>query len=405
MSDTSRKILGVLTFAPGLLATTEELSSGLFYGRERRVFESISKIWEESKPNTIDIQLLAEMLGGEQPVTYVTNLLKPDEIEFVHADKFKGLVVEIVNHKKALGDDVKLWIDYSLGEWTLTQIYSELGATTVSEKDAVRQTIHRLKEAGEVTSVGRGYGKYRKVDKNLEEIDLLGPVPESLNLGLPLGLDTMVKIYGRSIIVCAGDSNFGKTSLAHDFAKRNMNDHDVRLLFCEGGAEGLQDRLRKHEDVPIEDWRIKAYHRLDHYEDVISLFPNAVSIIDYLECPDEPWRIGVLIDAIYRALGPDGVAWINIQKGTGKELGRGGDWGRERAQLYLTLSRDEKINDPDPDVQYCVAKVLKAKAFIGGNPDGKILRFAIERGWNVKHYNDWHYPPKEMPKQQKTWKW
>ena len=212
----------------------------------------------------------------------------------------------------------------------------------------------------------------------------------------------MVKIYPRSIIVCAGDSNFGKTALAHEFVKRNMANHDTRLFFCEGGAEGLQDRLRKHEDTPIEDWRVKAYHRIDHFEDLIGLFPDSLSVIDYLECPDDPWRIGVLIDSIYRKIG-EGVVWINIQKGTGKELGRGGDWGRERSQLYLTLSRDEKIDNPDQNVQYCIAKVLKAKAFKEFNPDGKVLRFSIHRGWNIKHYNDWHYPPKEVPKSRKTW--
>ena len=401
MSETSRKILGVLTVSPDLLGATEELSSALFYGRERKVFEAISSIWEESKPATIDMSLLSEMVGGDNPVTYVTGLLKPDELEFIERTKFLAMVNEVVGHKQVLSDDVKLWIDYSIGEFTLPQIYSELGATSVTEKDAVRQTIYRMKESGEVIPVGRGYGKYRKVDKTLDEIDLLGPPPESVDLYLPLGLDQMVKIYPRSIIVCAGDSNFGKSGVAHDFIKRNMTNHTTHLLFSEGGAEGLQDRLRKHEDMPIDAWRVKAYARMEHFEDVI--FPNDINVIDYLTCEAEkPWMIGPAIDAIYRKLG-DGIAWINIQKGTGREIGRGGDWGKERSQLYLTLSPDERADRVDPDIQYCITKVLKAKAFKEFNPDGKVLRFSIHRGWNIKHYNDWHYPPKEVPKSRKTW--
>jgi hypothetical protein len=399
LSDTSRKILGALTIFPGLLTATEELSSGLFYGRERKVFESISALWSESQPDTLDLAILAEMVGGDNPVTYVTNLLKPDELGCTEKPVFLAMVEEVVGKKKLLSDDVKLWIEYSIGEFTLTQIYSELGATSVSEKDAVRQAIHRMKDSGDVTTVGKGYGKYRRVDKTLEEVDLLGPPPEAVDIYLPLGVGDMVKIYPRSIIVCAGDSNFGKTALAHDFIKGNMTNLDTRLFFCEGGAEGLQDRLRKHEDKTIDEWRVKAYHRIDHFEDVI--FPDALNVIDYLECPDEPWRIGVLIDAIYRKLN-DGVVWINIQKGTGKELGRGGDWGRERAQLYLTLSRDEIIENPDPDIQYCVAKVLKAKAFIRTNPDNMVRNFSIQRGWSLWHYADWHYPKKVEPRK-KFW--
>ena len=149
MSDTSRKILGALTIFPGLLTATEELSSGLFYGRERKVFESISALWSESQPDTLDLAILAEMVGGDNPVTYVTNLLKPDELGATEKPVFLAMVEEVVGKRKLLSDDVKLWIECGFGEWSLPQAYSELGATSVSEKDIVRQTIHRLKEAGD----------------------------------------------------------------------------------------------------------------------------------------------------------------------------------------------------------------------------------------------------------------
>jgi hypothetical protein len=131
MSDTSRKILGALTVSPDLLETTEELSSSLFYGRERIVFESISGMWSESRPSTIDIVLLSEMVGGETPVTYITNLLKPNEIECVEKSRFLAMVNELASRHHSLSRDVRLRIDYTVGDFTTQQLYGEFGATTV----------------------------------------------------------------------------------------------------------------------------------------------------------------------------------------------------------------------------------------------------------------------------------
>ena len=400
MGDTSRKILGALTVSPELLETTEELSSALFYGRDRIVFESISAMWSESRPSTVDVMLLSEMVGGETPVTYITNLLKPNEIECVAKEKFLAMVNELVSRHHSLSRDVRLRIDYTVGDFTTQQLYGEFGATTVAEKDAIRQIMFRMKEAGEIVPVGKKDGVYRLVDNKLEAVDLLGPAPKAIDLYLPLGLDSLVKIYARSIIVCAGDTSFGKTSIAHDFIKGNMNKHDCHLFFCEGGVEGLQDRLRSHEDIDITDWKFKAYHRMEYFEDVV--FPEAINVIDYMICPaDKPWLMGPLMDAVYKKL-TTGIAWINIQKGTGKDVGRGGDWSMERSQLYVTLSPNINADNSDPNVQYVVAKVLKNKAFINANPHGKSINFSIHRGWNIKHYNEWHYAHKQE-RQKKIW--
>jgi hypothetical protein len=401
MSDTSRKILGALTISPGLLSANEELTAGLFCGRERKLFEAIVSACAENEPETLDVAQLAGSVGGDNPITYVTGLLQPDELACVKPEAFRAMVAEIVGKRDNLSGVIRARVQYTTGDFTTGQLYAEFGATSVTEKDAIRQILHRMKEAGEITPTSKKDGIYRRVDKTLEEVDLLGVPPESLGLYLPIGMTEMVKIYRKSIIVVAGDTNQGKTACCHDFIKGNMKRHKVHLFFNEGGAEGLQDRLRKHEDLDISEWTLHAYERLDNFEDVI--FANDINVVDYLTCPaDHPWMIGPAIDAIYRKL-EDGVCWINIQKGTGNELGRGADWGRERSQLYLTLSRDDRVSEPDPDVQYCVAKVLKAKAFIGGNPDGKALRFSIHRGWNIKHYNDWHYQPKAEPRQRRIW--
>jgi hypothetical protein len=400
MSDTSRKILGALTISPDLLETTEELSSTLFYGRERIVFESISGMWAESRPPTIDIVLLSEMVGGETPVTYITNLLKPNEIDCCEKDKFLALVSELSSRHHSLSRDVRLRIEYTEGDFTTPQLYGEFGATTVAEKDAIRQIIFRMKEAGEILPVGRKDGVYRKVDKALEEVDLLGTPPTPVDIYLPLGLDNLVKIYPRSIVVIAGAGNRGKTALAYDFIKHNMDRHEIRLLFAEGGAESLIDRLSVHPDKSMEDWKFKAYPRTRHFEDVV--LPNGITVVDYMLIPDEFWLVGHYLDEIYRKL-DKGIVYVNIQKDTKSEIGRGGEFGLERPQLYVTLNPDLDVTDKQENEQYCIAKILKAKAWRHRvNPDGKSLKFSIQDGWNVKHYADWHYAHKQE-RQKKIW--
>jgi hypothetical protein len=400
LSDTSRKILGVLIIFPELLETTEELSSALFYGRERIVFESIASIWSESRPSTIDIVLLSEMVGGETPVTYITNLLKPNEIECCEKEKFLTLVSELSSRHHSLSRDVRLRIEYTEGDFTTPQLYGEFGATTVAEKDAIRQIIFRMKEAGEILPVGRKDGVYRKVDKALEEVDLLGTPPTPIDLYLPLGLDGLVKIYPKSIIVIAGAGNRGKTALAYDFIKNNMDKHEIRLLFAEGGAESLIDRLSVHPDKTMEEWKFKAYPRTRHFEDVI--LPNGITVVDYMLIPDEFWLVGHYLDEIYRKL-DKGIVYVNIQKDTKSEIGRGGEFGLERPQLYVTLNPDLEVTDKQENEQYCVAKILKAKAWKRKqNPDGKSLKFSIADGWCVKHFGDWHYAHKQE-RQKKIW--
>ena len=110
----------------------------------------------------------------------------------------------------------------------------------------------------------------------------------------------------------------------------------------------------------IGEWRFKAYPRTTNFSDVI--FPDSVNVLDYMLIPDEFWKVGSYLDEIYRKLNK-GIAYVNIQKGGGAEIGRGGDFGLERPSLYVTLSQDLDVEFPAENMQYCVAKVIKAKSW------------------------------------------
>ena len=433
--NTARTILGTLIMSPGLLTATDDLCDSIFSGRDKHVFKAINKIWEDSQPDQIPLPLLVDKLDGKVPAAYVSSLL--DGIVGVQPDGFRAMVEElsrqyiakqIVKHindastemtktgvvdldtlsplldkyktigekEKVMSANIRAFVMQSTGEFSLPMAYRDLGARTTQEQGLVRVVLHKLKEEGVISPVGRGYGHYRRVEKDLEEVDLMGVVPTPLDLYLPLGLDNLVKIYPKSIIVFAGASNKGKSALAYDFIKGNMSKHECHLFFSEGGVESLRDRLEKHADRMIGEWKVKAYPRTKNFEDVI--FPDAVNVIDYLLVPDEFWKVGSTLDDIYRKLGR-GVAYVNIQKNAMAEVGRGGEFGLERPQLYVTLSPDPDVENHPENVQPCIAKVAKSKAWKRRtNPDGRQMKFQIEDGWKILHWGVWEYPQKKEKK-------
>lgn len=436
MSDaTARAVLGSLMMSPGLITATDEISDGIFIGRDRVIYHEIEKIWDEDQPKEIPLPILSDRLGDRVSASYLASLL--DGLPAPEPSGFVSLVKELsrkaiaksivklisdgsdemvktgdvdlsalsplVSKYQAIGDkervmsaNIRGWAMLTSGEFSLPAAYKELGAKTTQEQGLVRVVIGKMVKEGVLTPVGRGYGHYRKVEKELEEIDLMGVCPESMDLYLPLGLHNLVKIYPRSIIVVAGVWNKGKSALCYDFIKHNMDKHDCHLFFSEGGTESLRDRLDRHTDKMIGEWRFKAYPRTKNFEDVI--FPDAVNVIDYMLLGDEFWKVAIYLDDIYRKL-DKGIAYVNIQKNATSEAGRGGDFGLERPQLYVTLSQDPEIEFHPENVQPCIAKILKAKSWKKRrNPDGLVMPFQIEDGWKILHYNNWDYPPKKERK-------
>jgi hypothetical protein len=69
----------------------------------------------------------------------------------------------------------------------------------------------------------------------------------------------------------------------------------------------------------------------------------------------------------------DGIAVIAIQKDEGAEYGRGKDFAREKARLYVTLNDKGTHNE---------LKIIDAKNWAqpGHNPKGKVFRFKLVDG-------------------------
>ena len=426
--QTSRIVLGLLLVAPHLIEVTDELNDTLFSGKDKKTFQIISNLWSCDRPDMIDSAAVSAKLGDGSAV-YVAGLMDCAALGTTNPDTFKSMVGQLVRKKltkdifkrineqagageldldeikpllarydiagdkdRKLALDVRKWIEVEVkGEFTLSQAYAALSVASDSAKSSVRQVLGRMVKEGIIDYASKNYGHYRKVGKLAEPINLMEVAAKPIDVVLPLGLSNLVNLYPKSVVLCAGVSNRGKTALALDFVKRNMNQHKVLYFFKEGGPEELRSRLELHQDIPIEDWKMLAFEHSGHIADVID--PDAVNVYDYLHVTSEGfYKVDDMLNAVHDKL-KGGVAFINIQKSSHKELGDGGEFSLRVPRLYITLSEDKDIVCPAPDLQYVLAKVVKAKGWRGMNPDGRVFPFAVRNGWEiVERATSWEYP-------------
>jgi hypothetical protein len=179
-----------------------------------------------------------------------------------------------------------------------------------------------------------------------------------------LGLEDLLKIHPGNVLVIAGVFNAGKTAFCLNFAAMNMNQFPVTYLSSEMGTEEFNERLYNFKDV--KKWKMKAYERSSNFADLIK--KDEVTIVDYLEVPEEFWIVGKWLRQIHDKLGK-GVALVAIQKDPAKMFGLGGSHGLNIPRLYLTINNGK-------------ATILKAKAWKDpkNNPNGKSIEFKIVNG-------------------------
>jgi hypothetical protein len=94
MSDKlSKVVLGSLRMRPNFLEIAEFDESLFSTEREKKVFQIISDLWENGRPEEIDAVLLAERLGGDGAITFVSSLT--DGLQRLSPEMFLGRVREL----------------------------------------------------------------------------------------------------------------------------------------------------------------------------------------------------------------------------------------------------------------------------------------------------------------------
>ena len=102
---------------------------------------------------------------------------------------------------------------------------------------------------------------------------------------------------------------------------------------------------------------------MEHFDDLVRVYPDAVHIIDYLDIESEFYLVGNEVSKILSKLGT-GVAIIGLQKPPSRDLPYGGSPAIRKAQAVVILDRSK-------------AKILHAKSRTNSsiNPVNKTWTF------------------------------
>jgi hypothetical protein len=310
----------------------------------QEVFE-ILKIWNiRNNPQVEETDLLKKIMGID-----------------------KAHLKQLASADRNLADQVRDWVSVTSGEFMVTNCYQDLGVVTVSDKATVRQNLLRLTESGTLAKCGKKRGCYRLIEADSPLIDFINAdISQVYDLRFPFDLQNYVNIYPKNVIVVAGASNAGKTAFMLNVVRMNMDRHKIEYFSSEMGPEEMKLRLLKFDDLRLKDWKFHPRERSTNFADAI--VPDSINIIDYLEVNKDFYEVGGEIRGIFERLNK-GVAIIAIQKKTGVDTGRGGEFTLEKPRLYLAMDSG-------------TIKIVKGKNWANNeiNPNGLSWTFKLVQG-------------------------
>lgn len=299
------------------------------------------------------------------------------------AEKICSALKRAEKRERNLTEDTRQWISLQEGYFNLTTLKNSLQLLP-REKSNVDVIVHRLKKEGYIESCGDKVGVYRRVDKDFERLDFLSASGDEAQIELPLDLHELVTLYPGNIVVVAGSKESGKTAFLLNIAKLMLGKKRIVYLNSEMGADEMRNRLLNFEDIAIETWaeqmevfNLKATQAPADFMDG----SDTIWIIDFLEIAEDFSKIAIPIRAMHEKLGK-GLAFIGIQKADGKEIGRGADFSREKARLYLSL-------DWDSEAKMNKIKIIDSKAWRARNPRGFSRHYKLVKGARIIPQGYW----------------
>jgi len=297
--------------------------------------------------------------------------------------KIKSALERVEHRRKNLSEEIRGWISLNDLNFSLKDLKSDLKLLNSPETNILYVTINSLCDQGVIEKDGKIPGIYRKKENNVNFVDI-SQVPdlEFISLRWPLGVEDYVRVSPKSISIIAGDTDAGKSAFLSCFCNLNLDTNKIIFFSSEMTAGRFKNRVSTLQR-PIKEWGKLFFteDKTSNFHD--SIDPDAINIIDYLELdPGRVFDVSIYIRKIFEKLNK-GIAIIALQKKRGEDLAYGRDWTMQKAEFYMTLSRDDEGN---------IAKIEKAKnwASIMANPVGLKKRFLLFKGINF-------YPDKSRP--------
>ena len=225
--------------------------------------------------------------------------------------------------------------------------------------DGIRNIMYQLAEVKVVKPSGKKDGAY-KVLKKVERVNVFGvererkpPIdlmfPRDRDTGMELPFAEMVTIRQGDLVLIAGFSNFGKTTLALNFTAENLHLNPVLMgnEYTDTDDQPKQRFLNRLDAMDWADWtngdgqdRFELLPVHDDFED--SVIKDRINIIDWIDIESDFWEIKNISKRLKKAVGGGAVIAV-IQKNEGKDTGVGGGMTKFYTDLELLVDKHTNI--------------------------------------------------------------
>lgn len=291
---------------------------------------------------------------------------------------------------------VKEWATLSHGKFTTAEIDRELGFVTIEDRRSREQALNDLLRDGTLEHDDTRRGTYRARDCEMRRMDITGGSADDIfELFLPFGLYDSVRLSPRNIVMIAGEANAGKTTIALEMLKENLEmyahlDTKFYYLSSEMSDAEMSSTLRRFGSIKeferchFFDKQFEPYDAIKADSDM----QNGIVFIDFLETRGGDYSKTVSeVQKIYEAMG-DGIVILLVQKQPGKEHAKGGSGMLEKPRFALNLEKRFKSESGT----VCVASVAKCKSVHQGqiNPDGQSMYYIVN-GKGTNKITTWGY--------------
>lgn len=326
--------------------------------------------------------------GCELPfVDQVLNILArnstPSFPENEIRSKIDSALKRAESRERNLAAEIREWVLTTEGNFLTTDVHKELQLTTRDNMKAAVMALSRLCDGKNplIEKYGNKRGCYRRIETDIETVDFLTAPTGDFPISWPMDIHDHCIIYPGNIVIVAGSKSAGKTGFLLNTVKKNMHQHEIVYLNSEMGDTEFRKRLELFDGVPLSSWNFRAYHRSSNFADLITP-EKKIFIVDFLEVTTDFWKVAQYIQEIHKKL-KEGICIIALQKAEGKDTGRGGDFSKEKARLYLSLDylHDQKVNR---------IKITDAKAWrTERNPRGMYRNYKLVKGSMFMPVTDW----------------
>ena len=242
---------------------------------------------------------------------------------------------------KLTQQDLDMWVDGTEGVFSLDEAMKELNLER-EDRRVLRVYLSRLVKRTILENVGNRMGHYRLIQTEWEPINIFGE-SKFHDLVFPVPIQKYVRLGRGGMLLIAGEKDAGKTGFLLNIAMRNaarLKQLGQTIRYFETGETGpdlMRERLLEMNPtlttLPFELLRLDG-----EPEDTVRRYPNDITIIDYIEAPEEAWRIKGSLTRLSKGLaGGEGGALIALQKPKGRDDAYGGQGVKDKAQIYLAL--------------------------------------------------------------------